>query len=66
MIVHQDICARNGLFLVAKGQVLSEALLARLKNFNRTAGLVEPFLVRVPEASSLSSGQLRGEQAVLR
>jgi response regulator RpfG family c-di-GMP phosphodiesterase len=66
MIVHEDICAQNGLFLVAKGQVLSEALLARLSNFKRTVGLVEPFLVKVPEAPSLASEQVRGEQVVRR
>jgi hypothetical protein len=66
MIVHEDICAQNGLFLVAKGQVLSEALLARLSNFKRTVGLVEPFLVRVPEAPSLASEQVRAEQVVRR
>jgi CheY-like chemotaxis protein len=52
MLVGEDICAKNGLFLVAKNQVLSDALLARLKNFSRTVGLVEPFLVRVPVVPS--------------
>jgi DNA-binding response OmpR family regulator len=48
MVVQDDIRAKNGLFLVGKSQVISDALLARLRNFAVTAGLVEPFHVLVP------------------
>ncbi len=48
MVVQDDIRAKNGLFLVGKSQVISDALLARLRNFAITAGLVEPFHVLVP------------------
>jgi CheY-like chemotaxis protein len=48
MVVQDDIRAKNGLFLVGKSQVISEVLLARLRNFAITTGLVEPFQVLAP------------------
>jgi len=59
MIVHEDIRAMNGLFLVGKGHDISQALVARLGNFARTAGVVEPFLVLVPVAAAAGSAPER-------
>jgi CheY-like chemotaxis protein len=50
MIVNEDIRSKSGLFLVAKGQLISEALIARLRNFGKTVGVVEPFAVLVSVA----------------
>jgi CheY-like chemotaxis protein len=66
MIVREDIRAKNGLFLVAKDQVISEALLARLKNFGKASGLVEPFLMLAPVAPPMAAEPLRREQVVRR
>lgn len=66
MIVHDDIRTKTGLFIVAKGQVISDALLARLKNFARIPGLAEPFRALTPAAPSLGSEQVRREQVLQR
>lgn len=64
MIVHEDIRAKNGLFLVAKGQAISEALIARLKNFGRSVGIGEPFMVLAPVPQPVSTEPIRREQPV--
>jgi hypothetical protein len=48
MIIVEDLWASNGLLLVAKGQVVSEAVIARLLNFNKFALNDRSFSVRVP------------------
>jgi response regulator RpfG family c-di-GMP phosphodiesterase len=45
MIVHQDVCCRNGLLLLAKGQEVTASALVRLKSFAQTVGVVEPIRV---------------------
>lgn len=50
MLIHENIYARNGLLLVAKGQPISPPMLERLLSFHQGMGIVEPVLVRVPRA----------------
>lgn len=45
MIVHDDVCCRNGLLLLAKGQEVTDSALACLKSFAQTIGVVEPIRV---------------------
>jgi len=48
MIINEDLFASNGLLLVAKGQLVSEAAIARLLNFSKFALNDRSFSVRVP------------------
>src|SRR5581483_11095924 len=64
MVLHEDISAKNGLFLVAKGHVVSEALIARLQNFARTLGINEPVTVLAPVSQPVLPERLRREQLV--
>jgi len=48
MIVDEDLWAANGLLLVARGQSISEPVIARLLNFGTFAWNDRPFSVRVP------------------
>ncbi len=47
MVIEEDIHARNGLLLVAKGQEVTLPILISLRNFAQQVGVVEPFRVRV-------------------
>jgi CheY-like chemotaxis protein len=48
MVINEDLWAANGLLLVAKGQSISEPVIARLLNFGTFAWNDRPFSVRVP------------------
>ena len=48
MILDEDVRAKNGNVVVSKGRELSAALIERLKNWQRGAGIVEPIRVRMP------------------
>jgi CheY-like chemotaxis protein len=48
MIINEDLWAQNGLLLVAKGQSISEPVIARLLNFGTFAWNDRTFSVRVP------------------
>lgn len=48
MIIDEDLWAQNGLLLVAKGQSISEPVIARLLNFGTFAWNDRTFSVRVP------------------
>jgi hypothetical protein len=48
MIIDEDLWAQNGLLLVAKGQSISEPVIARLLNFGTFAWNDKTFRVRVP------------------
>ena len=52
MVADEDIRARNGLLLVSKGQEVTHPVLARLRNFARGVGVVEPFRVKVVSENS--------------
>jgi hypothetical protein len=45
MTVDQDVIARNGLLLLARGQEVTLSVVARLSSFRDTHGVVEPFRV---------------------
>ena len=45
MTLDEDVRARNGVLLVARGQELTSALLERILNFHRLLGLSEPIRV---------------------
>lgn len=45
MIVDQDVQARNGLLLLARGQIVTESVIARLESFVMTQGVPEPLRV---------------------
>lgn len=47
MTLDEDVRAKNGVLLVARGQELTPALLERILNFHRLAGLPEPIRVNV-------------------
>lgn len=48
MIIDEDLWAANGLLLAAKGQPVSEAVIARLQNFSKFSWNDKPFSVLVP------------------
>jgi response regulator RpfG family c-di-GMP phosphodiesterase len=48
MIINENLRATNGLLLAAKGQAVSDAIIARLLNFSSFAGLNHSFRVLVP------------------
>jgi hypothetical protein len=54
MVVDQDIVVKNGLFVVAKGQMVSEVLIARLLNFASAFGIAEPLKMLVPVSKRTS------------
>jgi hypothetical protein len=53
MVVDQDVRAKNGLLLLAKGQEVTPSVLGRLKAFAARTGIAEPVrvLVAAPEAA---------------
>jgi hypothetical protein len=48
MVIDEDLRGANGLLLVAKGQLVSDAVIARLLNFSKFAWDDRAFNVRVP------------------
>lgn len=48
MILDEDVCTTSGPVVIAKGEELHAANIARLGNFARGIGIVEPIRVRVP------------------
>jgi len=50
MIVNSPVCSRNGLPLLAIGQVITNSAIARLNSFASLFGVVEPISVTVPHA----------------
>ena len=60
MVLDEDVRAKNGNVIVSKGRELSAALIERLKNWQRGAGIIEPIRVRLPlgfERSRAFEGQ---------
>jgi len=54
MMLAEDVLAADGQFLVARGQIVTETLLERLVNVNRTRGVRQPILVEPPKAANSS------------
>jgi response regulator RpfG family c-di-GMP phosphodiesterase len=52
MIINGDVYAKSGLFLLAKGQEVTDSLIARLNGFAKTVGVVEPINVLVTGANT--------------
>lgn len=48
MILAEDVLARTGALLVARGQTITEGLLLRLRAFAENVGIQEPFLIAIP------------------
>jgi hypothetical protein len=48
MVVDEDVKAKTGLLLLAKGQEVSFAVIARLRSLAQTVGVVEPIRVVLP------------------
>jgi FixJ family two-component response regulator len=49
MILEQDICCRNGMCLIGRGQQITATLLQRLRGFSTTMDTEATVLVRIPE-----------------
>jgi response regulator RpfG family c-di-GMP phosphodiesterase len=52
MVLDQDVLARNGSLLVAKGQEVTFAVLERLRRWAQGVGVMEPIRVLLPRDSS--------------
>lgn len=48
MVLDEDVRARNGSVIVAKGREVNPVLIERLRNFAQGIGVVEPIRVRTP------------------
>jgi response regulator RpfG family c-di-GMP phosphodiesterase len=48
MIIGEDVRAKNGLLLLAKGQEITESAIARVQGFAVTVGVKEPIMVTMP------------------
>jgi ActR/RegA family two-component response regulator len=55
MIVDQDVRAKNGLLLLAKGQEVTLSVLGRLRSFAAKVGIAEPIRVLVGKPETVSS-----------
>jgi hypothetical protein len=55
MIVDQDVRAKNGLLLLARGQEVTLSVLGRLKSFAARIGIAEPIRVLVGKPEAVSS-----------
>ncbi len=47
MVANEDIIARNGVLLTAKGQEITKTVMERLRNYGKTVGVTEPFEVTI-------------------
>ena len=47
MILEQDMTTTDGMLVVPDGQVITESLILRLKNYDANQGILQPFKVRV-------------------
>jgi hypothetical protein len=54
MILNGDICLQNGRLLVAKGYQINLTLRERMKNLVQRPGIMEPFQVLAPSATTKS------------
>ena len=56
MVVDQDVRAKNGLLLLAKGQMVTPSVLGRLRSFAVRVGIIEPVRVLVGQSESAGPG----------
>jgi len=59
MVINQDVWAKNGVLLLAKGQPVTFTVLARLRSFARTLGVMEPFSVLAPPSLTVQARFLK-------
>ena len=52
MILDEEVRAKNGVAVMAKGLELNSVLIERIKNWHRGPGIVEPIRVRAPMGSA--------------
>lgn len=55
MITGQDIETRDGTLLATRGQELTEALLARIRNFAKAYGIDEPVVMQLPDTEAANT-----------
>jgi FixJ family two-component response regulator len=55
MILNQDVRAKNGVLLMAKGHEVTYPVIVRLRSFARTVGVVQPFSVLAQHRNPLES-----------
>ena len=48
MVLKRDLVTKAGLVLMGKGQELTPSAVARIHNFARSAGVLEPIAVDLP------------------
>jgi response regulator RpfG family c-di-GMP phosphodiesterase len=51
MVFAEDVMAKNGMLLIARGQKVTSSLLERVRNFSEKIGIVEPIRVIVGESA---------------
>jgi ActR/RegA family two-component response regulator len=51
MVANQDICTRNGVLLLTKGEELTLPMIERLRGFATTIGIPQPISVLIPHSS---------------
>ena len=52
MVLDEEVRAKNGNVLLAKGRHLNVAVIEGLKNWHRGVGIIEPIRVRIPTAGA--------------
>lgn len=55
MILAADVMSKTGLLLMAHGQLVSEPLLQRMRNFDVRLGVVQPILCELPQSETAST-----------
>jgi hypothetical protein len=48
MTLAADVLSKNGILVMARGQLVSDPLLQRLRNFHARLGIVQPILCELP------------------
>ncbi len=62
MIAQEPIKTKTGFVLVTKGEMITEPLLVRIKNFDQTVGIVQPLIMLTAVRSFTSPPALRHEE----
>jgi len=56
MTLAADVMSKTGLLLMAHGQLVTEPLLQRMRNFDVRLGVVQPILCELPSSDATASG----------
>lgn len=57
MVADEDIIARNGVLLAARGQEITSTVMERLRNYGKTVGVIEPLKVVIFQGGEEGNGQ---------